>query len=72
MDNTQKHATMLDYAKTILPKVSFDRDLFRKELRKCISWVEKEQVDELYRWCNANFGKKFPEIIMEAFSNVAA
>ena len=63
---------MLEYAKIILPKVSFSKDLFRKELNKCIQWVEKEELPELYSWCHKNFGKTYPDVISKAFSNVAA
>jgi hypothetical protein len=63
---------MLEYAKTILPKVSFSRELFKKELIKCIGWLEEDQVHELYLWCNENFKKKYPKIISEAFKGIAA
>lgn len=68
----QKHKTMLEYAKTILPKVSFSRELFKKELNKCIAWLDKEQVGELYKWCNENFKDKYPKILSEAFAGIAA
>ncbi len=63
---------MLEYAKIILPKVSFSKDLFRKELNKCINWVEPEQVGELYTWCFQHFNQKYPEILAEAFGDIAA
>lgn len=63
---------MLEYAKIILPKVSFSKDLFRKELNKCIGWLEEEQVYELYKWCNENFKEKYPKILAEAFAGIAA
>jgi hypothetical protein len=63
---------MLEYAKVILPKVSFSRELFSKELRKCIDWVEPEQVSELFTWCYENFSKKYPDVLAEAFADVAA
>ena len=63
---------MLEYAKIILPKVSFSKDLFRKELNKCISWLEEDQVQELYDWCNENFKETYPDILSEAFSDIAA
>lgn len=63
---------MLEYAKNILPKVSFSRVLFKKELHKCIAWLEEEQVIDLYHWCNKNFKEQYPKILSEAFSNVAA
>jgi hypothetical protein len=63
---------MLEYAKIILPKVSFSKDLFRKELNKCISWLEEDQVLELFKWCNENFKEMYPDVLSEAFAEIAA
>ena len=63
---------MLEYAKIILPKVSFSKDLFRKELSKCINWVEPDQVLNLYAWCLENFNDKYPDVLAEAFGDIAA
>ncbi len=62
----------MEYAKIILPKVSFSKDLFRKELIKCIHWVEPEQHQELYRWCIENFNHLYPDVLAEAFADIAA
>lgn len=48
---------MLNYAKTVLSRVSFDSRLFEKELRKAIKLLIAEELLELKRWCYANFGK---------------
>ncbi len=58
---------MFEYAKIILPKVSFSKQLFRKELLKCVSWVEKEEVEDLRNWCFENFGEIYPDILEEVF-----
>ena len=63
---------MLEYAKTILPKVSFSKDLFSKELKKCIDWVEKDELQELYLWCYQKFGDIYPDVLSKAFANIAA
>lgn len=63
---------MLEYAKFILPKVSFSKDLFRKELSKCIGWMQEDQIKELFLWCNENFREVYPEILSEAFEGRAA
>ena len=47
---------MLNYVKTILTRVSFDARLFEKELRKAIKMLIAAEVQELKRWCYANFG----------------
>lgn len=63
---------MLEYAKIILPKVSFSKELFRKELIKCIKWVEPNQIQELYFWCVENFKEIYPDVLEEAFAEIAA
>ena len=35
---------MLEYSKTILQKVSFNRDLFKKELNKAIRFLKREEI----------------------------
>ena len=63
---------MLEYAKVILPKVSFSKELFRKELNKCIDWVEADQLNELYKWCYENFNETYPDVLAKAFNDIAA
>lgn len=63
---------MLEYAKIILPKVSFSRELFEKELNKCINWVDTVKRPELYTWCRENFSEMYPDIISRAFAEIAA
>ena len=63
---------MIEYAKVILPKVSFSRDLFRKELTKCVNWVEPEELTNLREWCKENFGEMYPKILTDVFSTIAA
>ncbi len=64
---------MIEYAKVILPKISFSKELFRKELTKCVNWVEEpEELDELNKWCTSNFGKMYPDVLDEVFSTNAA
>lgn len=41
---------MLEYTKTVLKKVSFDTKLFCKELKKAISNLLPEEVEELKLW----------------------
>ncbi len=43
-------SSMLKYVKTILDRMSFDRRLFRKEYRKSLAWLSKEEVSELRFW----------------------
>lgn len=41
---------MLEYSKTVLKKVSFDSKLFYKELKKAISNLLPEEIEELKFW----------------------
>ena len=63
---------MFEYAKVILPKVSFSKELFSKELSKCINWVEPDQLQNLRNWCYENFKEMYPDVLAEAFADIAA
>ena len=41
---------MLEYTKTVLKKVSFDTRLFCKELKKAISNLLPDEIEELKLW----------------------
>ena len=59
---------MLEYFKTILSKVSFDRKLFEKELKKAIrSLVKKEELRDLKQWCYEKFGHIYGNVLEEQF-----
>jgi hypothetical protein len=49
---------MLEYTKIILEKVSFDPRIFRKELRKSVNYVTKEEYGHLKAWVKQKFGKR--------------
>ncbi len=55
---------MLEYTKTILEKVSFNRELFLKELKKAPRFLSRDEVSELHEWVM----QKFPKLI-ESFEN---
>ena len=58
---------MLSYVKQILTRVSFDALLFEKELRKAISMLIAEEVQELQRWCYANYRSEHEAILNRCF-----
>ncbi len=59
---------MLRYTEIILEKVSFNRDIFKAELKKSLRWLKKEEVYILRAWCVIKFGKTHGDIIREVFS----
>lgn len=50
---------MLEYTKTILEKVAFDRKLFEKELKKAVRYLVENELRELERWCMERFGLQY-------------
>ncbi len=62
---------MLNYVKTILSKVSFDKKLFEKELNKAIAMLLPVEVDELKRWCYENFGHLYRAVLNRCFVQFA-
>ncbi|HBH25495.1 MAG TPA: hypothetical protein DDY13_19020 [Cytophagales bacterium] len=59
---------MLKYAKEILQKVSFDRQLFEKELRKAIKTLIPAELEDLKTWCLEKFGHLYHAIIKRSFA----
>jgi hypothetical protein len=58
---------MLKYTEIVLLKVSFNRDLFKKELKKALKWLQKEEANVLKTWCIMNFGAVYMDVINEVF-----
>ena len=60
---------MLELSKQVLSKVSFDRNLFYKELKKSISWLKSEDVVILKIWCLSTFAV-YKDLIIDAFEPI--
>lgn len=58
---------MLEYVKVILSKVSFDKNLFEKELLKGLKTLVKEEAEELKAWCYMNFSSDYRRILNNTF-----
>ena len=61
---------MFELSKKILSKVSFDRHLFAKELRKAIGYVKPSERTLLKIWCLSTFGHVYQSEIIEAFQHI--
>ncbi|RLD23221.1 MAG: hypothetical protein DRI54_07635 [Bacteroidetes bacterium] len=61
---------MFEFSKKILSKVSFDRILFKKELKKAIHWASPSERTLLKIWCLSTFGHLYQAEILEAFNSV--
>jgi hypothetical protein len=51
--------SMLEYTKVVLEKVSFDKQLFEKELKKALKYLLEPELRELERWCLERFGLQY-------------
>ncbi len=61
---------MLEYFKTILRKVSFDKFLFEKELKKAIKALVPDELIVFRDWCYEQFGRMYELILQKQFSKV--
>ncbi len=62
---------MLEFTKSVLTKVSFDRLLFKKELMKAKKWLSADELHHLRTWCQQRFGSVYGDVINETFAGVA-
>lgn len=53
---------MLEYVKTILGKVSFDNELFMRELRKALTQLPPAEQGQLENWLKDNYGERYAEL----------
>jgi hypothetical protein len=59
---------MLELAKKILTKVSFDAHLFQKELNKALRWItDVDEIKKFQEWCFMEFESNYPIIIRKTF-----
>jgi hypothetical protein len=59
--------SMLEYFKMILKKVSFDRSLFEKELKKAIARLVSSEIEDLKNWCYQNFSVRYRLVLDRCF-----
>ena len=62
---------MLEYIKVILEKVSFDKALFEKELRKGIKELLPNEIKDLKLWCYDKFGQIYFKILNRVFARMS-
>lgn len=61
--------TMLEYVKMILEKVSFDKVLFEKELKKGMSLLVPSEISQLQSWCYEKF-TRYKNLLNQIFTRV--
>lgn len=63
--------SMLELSKLVLQKVSFDRNLFKKELGKSLKWIKKDERTQFKNWVMSKYGNSFNKEITKVFNQVA-
>jgi hypothetical protein len=61
---------MLDYFKLILEKVSFDKFLFEKELRKALALLQPSEQEDFRKWCYKKFEPQYKNVLNNHFKMV--
>ena len=61
---------MLEFSKKILSKVSFDKDLFKKELKKSTRWMSKKELTHLKIWALTSFSQ-YKKVILDVFDTIS-
>ena len=61
---------MLEFTKKILSKVSFDKDLFKKELKKSTKWMSKKELNLLKIWALTSFSQ-YKKVIIDVFDTIS-
>lgn len=62
---------MLEYVKTVLMKVSFDKMLFEKELRKALNLLLPAEIQEFREWCYRKFSNNYEPVLNKYFVSFA-
>lgn len=57
---------MLEHQKLVLKNISYDKDLFRKELSKSVNWLKTSDLYKLFEWLRSKYWETHEEIIVKA------
>ncbi|MGY3091525.1 hypothetical protein ACVWYF_004593 [Hymenobacter sp. UYAg731] len=61
---------MLDYMKMILTKVSFNKALFEKELRKALKMIKPVELPDFRIWCYRQFARLYRRVLKRVFGSI--
>ncbi len=60
---------MLEYTKSVLSKFIFNENLFLKEFKKSLKWLENQERIELKKWIRINLKHELPNLQLEGLKN---
>ena len=64
--SVKSRMTWLAYTKIILDRVSFDPEIFKKELRKALKHLSKKEILKPEKWCINHFSSPLSIIAVKA------
>jgi hypothetical protein len=64
--------TMLEHQKILLTQLSYDKELFRKEIVKSFKWLKSYEIIKLHSWLKSEYGNTHADVIRQVFEYIAA
>jgi hypothetical protein len=62
---------MLDHQILLLEKISYDKDLFKKEIIQSFKWLKSYEIIFLHSWLKKNYGKTHADVIRDVFEFIS-
>jgi hypothetical protein len=62
---------MLKHEIILLEKVSYDKNLFKKEIIKSFRWLKSYEIILLHNWLKKNYGKTHGDVIRDVFEFIS-
>ena len=62
--------TMLEHQKILLEQLSYDKDLFRKEIVKSFKWLKSYEIIRLHHWLKDKYGRSHADVIQDVFEYI--
>jgi hypothetical protein len=63
---------MLKHEIILLEKISYDKNLFKKEIIKSFRWLKSYEIILLHNWLKKNYGKTHADVIQDVFEYISA
>lgn len=61
---------MLEHQKLIIDKLSYDKNLFRKEINKSVQWLKVSDLYKLFDWLRQKYWSTHKEIIVNVLETL--